>query len=54
LIDGLLKELGLENGDWSNMTAAFDAKLNGKSATGVANIGTSPDVSDSPVNSEKL
>ncbi len=32
LIDGLLKELGLENGDWSNMTAALNEQLSAKPA----------------------
>lgn len=32
LIDGLLKELGLENGDWSNMTAALNDQLAGPAA----------------------
>lgn len=30
LIDGLLKELGLENGDWSNITAALNEQLAGQ------------------------
>ena len=43
LIDGLLKELGLENGDWSGMTAALNDQLAGK-----ANQGSLPGRDTSP------
>ncbi len=43
LIDGLLKELGLENGDWSNMTAALNEQLSTKPAQTLPGKETPPE-----------
>ncbi len=43
LIDGLLKELGLENGDWSTITSALNEQLAGPSTPSLPSVEAQPE-----------